>query len=119
MRRLSELPAEDMARLLCALTAPMCRIAEDEQVTALLERLMRMETRSAADWTALLKEAAALMQGRCADDLWMIAALITGTEAAQLRRLGAAEAFRLLRSVWDEALLDFFSCAGSTEGTPS
>lgn len=105
---------EELARTLCRLTPPVCRMAGDPRVARALreageagkEPLVTVASRL---WAAL----APVLLAEHGEDLWEAAAILTGKDAAQVRAQPGMETIRELWRCWDEELAAFFSCAGT------
>lgn len=116
--KLSEMTTAQLVRTLCALTGPVCRIAEDEQAQLALEELLeaglsRLPVLKA--WSLILEKLSPLLLHDHAEDVWEIAGALLGKSPEQIRAQPAGETLAALRASWDGALIDFFSSAGSTE----
>lgn len=118
--RLSEMETEQAVRLLCALTEPMCRIAEDEQTQDVVSELTDAGLSGLPPlkaWALAWSRLSPLLLHDHAAEVWEIAAALLGKTAAEVRRQRAGETLAQLRECWDEELLGFFSFAGCTGQT--
>lgn len=114
--RLSEMSTEELARALCRLTPPLCRIATDERVT----RALREAGQASEAHEPVLAAGGRLMQALVpvlladhAEDLWEALAVLTGQAPEAIRRQTGLETIRMMRACWDEELARFFTYAGT------
>lgn len=117
--RLGDLPTEDMGQALCRLTPPLCRMAKDPKVEEALKRIRREDPLLMTLGRAGENLLPCLM-GEHMEDLLQVLSILTGEGVDTLRRQPGRETVALFLQCADEALADFFPCAGgSRKGTSS
>ena len=112
--KLSQLSTGELAPVLCRLTPPVCRIAQDEAVLAAFDRAAfdgRSPLSAAAQvWETLLPRLLSHHPG----DLMEVLSVLTGKSADALRGQSALHTLADLRAVWDGDLSAFFTSAGAS-----
>ena len=115
--KLTEMNTEQLTRTLCALAGPVCRIAEDVRVQAAMAALAEAglgELPLNEAVPMLIANLVPVMLGTHAEEVWQIAAALTGKQEAEIRAQSGLQTIDELRRVWSEELIDFFLCAGCT-----
>ena len=113
--KLSEMSTEELARTLCRLAPPLCRIAGDERVVRALGEASQAGQAQQPLLTAggrLAQALTPLLLEEHAEDLWEALAVLTGKTAQDIRRQPGVDTLRALREVWDGELMRFFASAG-------
>ena len=112
--KLSQLSTGELAPVLCRLTPPVCRIAQDEAVLAAFDR-------AAFDGKPPLPDAAQVWEtllprlfSHHLDDLLEVLSILTGKSTDALRSQSALRTLADLRAVWDGDLSAFFTSAGAS-----
>ena len=112
--KLSQLSTSALAPVLCRLTPPMCRMAQDEEVLAAFDR-------AAFDGAPPLSAAAQVWETLVPrllthhlDDVLEVLSILTDKPAAALRSQSALCTLADLRAVWDGDLSAFFTSAGAS-----
>ena len=112
--KLSQLSTGELAPVLCRLTPPVCRIAQDEAVLAAFDRAAfdgKPPLPAAAQvWETLLPR----LFSHHLDDLLEVLSILTGKSTDALRSKSALRTLADLRAVWDEDLSAFFTSAGAS-----
>ena len=112
--KLSQLSTGELAPVLCRLTPPVCRIAQDEAVLAAFDRAAfdgKPPLPAAAQvWETLLPR----LFSHHLDDLLEVLSILSGKPADALRGQSALHTLADLRAVWDEDLSAFFTSAGAS-----
>jgi len=111
--RLGDMPTEDMGKALCRLTPPLCRIAKDPKVEEALKQIRRED----ALLLTLGKAGEILLpclMGEHLGEMLEVLSILTGEEVETLRTQPGRETVGLFLRCVDEALVDFFPCAGGS-----
>lgn len=115
--KLREMNTEEFCAALCALTGPMCRIAEDEKAQAAFDALMTAELTKLPvlkAWSMLVATLVPVLLQSHAEDTYAMTAILTGKTVQELRAQSGLQTLSELRACWDEDLAAFFSFAGCT-----
>lgn len=111
--RLGDLPTEAMGQALCRLTPPMCRMAKDPKVGEALKQIRRED----ALLLTLGKVGEMLLPclvGEHLGEMLEVLSILTGEDMETLRTRPGRETVMLFLQCVDEALADFFPCAGGS-----
>ena len=107
------MPTEDMGKALCRLTPPLCRIAKDPKVEEALKQIRRED----ALLLTLGKAGEMLLpclMGEHLGEMLEVLSILTGEDMETLRTQPGRETVGLFLQCVDEALADFFPCAGGS-----
>ncbi len=111
--RLGDMPTEAMGQALCRLTPPMCRMAKDPKVGEALKQIRRED----ALLLTLGKVGEMLLPclvGEHMGEMLEVLSILTGEDMETLRTRPGRETVTLFLQCVDEALADFFPCAGGS-----
>lgn len=111
--RLGDMPTEAMGQALCRLTPPMCRMAKDPKVGEALKQIRRED----ALLLTLGKVGEMLLPclvGEHLGEMLEVLSILTGEDMETLRTQPGRETVALFLQCVDEALADFFPCAGGS-----
>ncbi len=112
-KRLGDMPAEEMAKTLCRLVPPMCAMARDPKVAEGL-KLIRREDPLLMTLGRAGEMLLPCLVGDHLEDMLEVLAILTGEEKGKLRRQPGRDTVSSFLRCVDEALADFFSCAGGS-----
>lgn len=111
--RLGDMPTEEMAKALCRLTPPLCRMAKDPKVGEALKQIRREDP-----LLMTLGKAGEILlpclMGEHLGEMLEVLHILTGAGVETLRKQPARETVQLFLRCLDEALADFFPCAGGS-----
>lgn len=114
--KLSQLTTDQLAEALVRITPPLCRIARDSRVLAVLDALSfdHLDAQPPLRSLSLMGEKLIpLLLTDLADDLYAVFSVLTGKPADTLRAQSGLTTLRDLMDAWDKELLTFFTSAGS------
>lgn len=114
--KLSDMTTKDMAEALCALTPPLCRIAQSPSVSQAIEAFCQGGEDHAPLMSTIGRMAEKLLPVLMREhlpDMCEILSVLTGKSVQALLAQPALTTLREARSLIDGELLDFFACAGS------
>ena len=107
--KLSQLSTSALAPVLCRLTPPMCRMAQDEEVLAAFDGAPPLSA-TAQVWETLVPR----LLTHHLDDMLEVLSILTDKPASALRSQSALCTLADLRAVWDGDLSAFFTSAGAS-----
>ena len=115
--KLREMNTDEFCAALCALTGPMCRIAEDPKAQEAFDALMGADLATQPVlkvWSMLVSTLVPVLLQTHAEDTYAMAAILTGKTIQELRAQSGLQTLHDLRVCWDEELVAFFCFAGCT-----
>lgn len=109
--RLSAMDADQLAKTLCDLTPPLCRILRDDQTQAALEAVLTPEMRRQPMLkavSAILKELVPQLLKRHWEDVCCVVAVLEGKPVQEVRHQRGEKLLNVLQAYWEEDLIAFF-----------
>ena len=119
--KLSEMNTRQLAAMLCRLTLPMSRIAQDEALSGVFKRLkdaMRAnEYMTNMQKMAMLMDAVPVLLEAHYEDTVEIIAAMTGKSAAEVDEQNGMETIKELAGCIDSQFIDFFRSSAAMDQT--
>lgn len=120
--KLRDMSTEALRNTLCALTGPLCTLAEDPAVQEAFDSLAQTGgsgKRPLQAWAAIVSTLTPLLLQRHRAETLAVASVLLDRPAGELLAQNGLETLCQLRESLDGELLDFFACAAGMAETPS